>query len=89
LPASRAPAPPTGRIVHGPKFTSLKIDLGPLARRARAAAAAAKMLADDPPPAVLNRHCPECEYRDRCRAEAVARDDLSLLQGLRPLDIEH
>jgi predicted RecB family nuclease len=81
--------PLTRRIVHGPRFTPLKIDLGKLARRARAAVAAANALADDPPPAVLNRHCPECEYRDRCRAEAVARDDLSLLQGLRPLDIEH
>ena len=39
--------------------------------------------------AILNRHCPECEYRDRCRADAEARDDLSLLQGLSPFDIEH
>jgi predicted RecB family nuclease len=81
--------PPVGRIVHGPKFTPLKLDLAPLARRARMAAAAAKALADHPPPAVLNRHCPECEYRDRCRAAAVARDDLSLLQSLTPLDVEH
>lgn len=81
--------PPTGRIVHGPKFIPLKIDLGPLTRRARTAAAAVKALADHPPPVVLNRHCPACEYRDLCRSDAVARDDLSLLQGLRPLDIEH
>ncbi|HEY1379910.1 MAG TPA: IS66 family transposase [Gemmataceae bacterium] len=81
--------PATGRIVHGPKFIPLKVDPGRLTRRARAAAAAVKALADHPPPVVLNRHCPECEYRDRCRADAEARDDLSLLQGLSPLDIEH
>jgi predicted RecB family nuclease len=81
--------PPIGRIVHGPKFTPLKLDLAPLARRARMAAAAAKALAEHPPPIVLNRHCPECEYRDSCRADAEARDDLSLLQGLSPFDIEH
>jgi predicted RecB family nuclease len=81
--------PPIGWIVHGPKFTALKLDLGPLARRARAAAAAAKALAECPPPVVLNRHCSECEYRDRCREAAVARDELSLLQGLTTLDVQH
>src|SRR5437868_5543588 len=35
-----------------------------------------------------HRHSPECEYRDRCRAAAVARDDLSLLQALTPQDVE-
>src|SRR5438105_124101 len=81
-PSLRPPAVP------GPKFTPLKLDLGPLARRARVAAAAARALIDRPPPAVLNRHCPACEYRDRCQADAVARDDLSLLQGLTPFDVE-
>ncbi len=80
--------PPVARIVHGPKFVPLKCELGPLARRARAAATTAKALADHPPPVVLNRHCPECEYRDRCRADAESRDDVSLLQGLTPLDVE-
>jgi predicted RecB family nuclease len=33
----------------------------------------------DPPPLMLNRHCQICEYCQRCRAEAVEKDDLSLL----------
>ncbi|MBI4660453.1 MAG: hypothetical protein HY735_16575, partial [Verrucomicrobia bacterium] len=35
-----------------------------------------------PPDLVLNRHCPECEYRDRCRKIAIEKDDLSLLAGM-------
>jgi len=38
--------------------------------------------AANPPGLLLNRHCPECEYRERCRAKGAERDDLSLLSGL-------
>ena len=31
------------------------------------------------PPLILNKHCPECEFRSRCRPLAVEKDDLSLL----------
>jgi predicted RecB family nuclease len=34
------------------------------------------------PPLVLNRHCPACDFRSRCYALAVERDDLSLLGGI-------
>jgi hypothetical protein len=40
-----------------------------------------------PPPLVLNRHCPECEFRQSCRARAVEKDDVSLLRGLSPKEI--
>jgi predicted RecB family nuclease len=36
----------------------------------------------DPPAPVLNRHCPECEFRDRCRDKAIQEDSLSLLARL-------
>jgi predicted RecB family nuclease len=35
-----------------------------------------------PPEPVLNRHCPECEFLDRCRRLAIEKDDLSLLAGM-------
>ncbi len=35
-----------------------------------------------PPDLVLNRHCAECEFRDRCRQKAIETDDLSLLAGM-------
>src|SRR6266545_603598 len=36
---------------------------------------------------MLNRHCPECEFRQSCRARAVETDDLSLLRGLSAKEI--
>src|SRR5262249_14657427 len=38
--------------------------------------------ADSPPEPSLNNHCPVCEFRDRCRARAMATDHLSLLRGI-------
>jgi len=35
-----------------------------------------------PPRLVLNSHCGICEFRQRCQAEARAKDDLSLLRGI-------
>jgi hypothetical protein len=35
-----------------------------------------------PPRLILNGHCPFCEFRQRCRAQAVAADDISLLGGV-------
>ena len=35
-----------------------------------------------PPELVLNRHCAECEFRNRCHQIAKATDDLSLLSGM-------
>jgi hypothetical protein len=34
------------------------------------------------PDLVLNRHCAECGYRDRCRQKAIETDDLSLLANM-------
>jgi predicted RecB family nuclease len=34
------------------------------------------------PDLVLNRHCAECEFRDRCRKIAIEKDDLNLLAGM-------
>lgn len=43
---------------------------------------AALLASEKPPDLVLNRHCPECEFRDRCRQKAIETDDLSLLAGI-------
>jgi predicted RecB family nuclease len=36
----------------------------------------------EPPRLALNRHCQQCEFRQRCREEAVKADDISLLGGV-------
>lgn len=38
--------------------------------------------ANSPPDLILNRHCAECEFRDRCRQKAVEKDDLCLLAAM-------
>jgi len=43
---------------------------------------AALLASPTPPDLVLNRHCAECEFRDRCRQKAIETDDLSLLAGM-------
>jgi predicted flap endonuclease-1-like 5' DNA nuclease len=43
---------------------------------------AALLASTAPPDLVLNRHCAECEFRDRCRKIAIEKDDLSLLAGM-------
>ena len=40
------------------------------------------------PKLFLNAHCNVCEFRDRCRKDATERENLSLLTGLQPKEIE-
>src|SRR6266702_406169 len=38
----------------------------------------------NPPPAILNKHCPSCQFRTLCREKAEKEDDLSLLDRMTP-----
>ena len=38
--------------------------------------------AEAPPKLLLNDHCRICEFRDRCRDQAIREDNLSLLRGI-------
>jgi hypothetical protein len=42
-----------------------------------------------PPELVLNNHCPECEFRDRCRRNGIDKNDLSLLANLTERERSH
>jgi predicted RecB family nuclease len=81
--------PDRGRVVHGPQFKSTRVKLPVLAGMVRDAVDQVHALRQSatPPPLLLNRHCPECEFRQSCRADAVEKDDLSLLRGLSPKEI--
>jgi predicted RecB family nuclease len=76
--------PTAGCIVHGSRHTKTKVPLAKPIREVRAALAKIAALGSRtaPPPAVLNKHCGECEFRSRCRADLVEKDDLSLLATL-------
>ncbi len=81
---------PFVKVVHGPGFSVSKIKLGGPTGATRLVKEAQQSLnglrkqveSTSPPLMILNSHCPYCEFRDRCHAEAVGRDDLSLIRGM-------
>jgi predicted RecB family nuclease len=81
--------PTTGKVIHGSQFQASRVDLVSLVGAARDTVGQIRALAEapKPPPLVLNRHCAECEFRQRCRAAAIEKDDLSLLGGLTAKEI--
>jgi len=73
-----------GKIIHGDDFVALRVQTSVLEINIRDTAAkiATLITGQVQPDPVLNRHCPECEFRDRCKQKAVETDDLSLLAGI-------
>ncbi len=73
-----------GKIIHGDDSTTLRAQSLALVDevRKRIEKIVAVLSAVTPPELVLNRHCTECEFRDRCRQKAKETDDLSLLSGM-------
>ena len=75
-----------GRIIHGDDHTSLRIKTTLLVQQVRKAIEKISQLLQpgSVPDLVLNRHCAECEFQDRCRQKAIEIDDLSLFSGMSP-----
>jgi predicted RecB family nuclease len=73
-----------GKIIHGDHHATLKVKTSALAGevRKRLEKIAALLASATPSDLALNRHCAECEFRDRCRQKAIETDDLSLLAGM-------
>src|SRR5215218_5747809 len=73
--------PGVGAIIHGTGFKATRFPLPKLLGVARSLVAriAAQSAGASPPPLVLNKHCPECAFRSRCRQIAIEKDDLNLL----------
>lgn len=84
------------KMIYGPQFLTTRLVLLGTKGRTRLGKEAIATLHDleatvtaaAPPALCLNDHCGTCEYRERCRKDAVDRDDLSLLRGLQPKEIE-
>lgn len=74
-----------GRIIHGDNHSTVKIKTSSLAKRVKKIIEKIVDLTsgDALPDLVLNRHCGECEFQDRCRQKAVEKDDLSLMTSLK------
>jgi predicted RecB family nuclease len=73
-----------GKMVHGDDHATQTVKTSALAGKVRKLIAkiAALLASHSPPDLVLNRHCVECEFRDRCRQKAIEQDDLSLLSNM-------
>jgi predicted RecB family nuclease len=73
-----------GKIVYGENYATLKVKTPVLARDVRKLTDKIGTLLASPssPDLVLNRHCAECEFQNRCRQKAIEKDDLSLLSGM-------
>jgi predicted RecB family nuclease len=57
-----------GKIIHGDDHATFKVKTSALASKVRKLIekTAALLASPTPPHLVLNRHCAECEFRDRC-----------------------
>jgi predicted RecB family nuclease len=76
---------PGGGVVYlGPDSARTGIRFGPALTAAENLLRDAERLqrAERPPKLVLNDHCRVCEFRDRCRDQAIKEDNLSLLRGV-------
>jgi len=73
-----------GKVIHGDRRATLKVKLSSLVSMARKEIKdlTALLAGNSPPELVLNRHCAECEFQDRCYKKAKETDDLSLLSGM-------
>ncbi len=67
-------------IIHGDNMVALSVKTSAFWSEVRKITAKiAALLSDQAPDPVLNRHCAECEFRERCKQKAIGSDDLSLL----------
>jgi predicted RecB family nuclease len=77
-------APVYGVIWHGPDCKATRVKLNPDHRKAEEVLRDLREMAGavSPRRLLLNHHCQVCEFRERCHAQAVQEDNISLLRGL-------
>ncbi len=81
--------PEYGKVFCGDSFKTTKLRIGSQIEKVKNIVAKIKKInLDSPPKIILNRHCQICEFKDACRAKAIEKDDLSLLAGIPPREIE-
>src|SRR5262245_25447537 len=82
--------PSSGVLIHGQgsNFTKVRLNLnGADVQRTMQEIKEIQGM-DTPPTLILNSHCQVCEFRQRCHAEAMAKDDLSLLPRMSAKEIK-
>ncbi|MDO9462728.1 MAG: TM0106 family RecB-like putative nuclease, partial [Deltaproteobacteria bacterium] len=79
-----------GKVIHGNKFTSAKVQIGTLIKTVNKIKREIVDLKETnhPTPLRLNSHCQICEFQETCYVTAKEKDDLSLLRALSVKEIE-
>jgi predicted RecB family nuclease len=82
--------PAHGIIWHGPECKPARVELNPDHRRAERVLRDLREMAGtaSSPRLLLNEHCQVCEFRERCHAQAVQEDNISLLRGMREQEVK-
>jgi predicted RecB family nuclease len=83
--------PTAGLVARGPDARLGKVRLDTkLYRQAEQVIGELGRLRDggEPPRLMLNGHCQICEFQQRCRAQAIEADDISLLGGVREKELQ-
>jgi predicted RecB family nuclease len=77
-------APRFGKIIHGRKQATAKVELAGWLDIAKTVVSkiAVQQANPTPPPLILNPHCAACEFKARCRQIALEKDELSLLASM-------
>ena len=79
-------APAYGIVWHGRDCRVSKVRLNTDHRKSEHVLRDLKKMAgaELPPKLLLTDHCPVCEFQERCHAQAVQEDNLTLRRGLKP-----
>jgi predicted RecB family nuclease len=82
--------PAHGIVWHGRDCALSKVRLNPDTRSSQNILRDLNemVIATSAPRLLLNKHCPICEFRQRCHDQAVHEDNLSLLRGLGEKEIK-
>jgi predicted RecB family nuclease len=89
LAAVQAKAPAWGILIYGRSCQIRRLKLGAEAARAQRALQDIRDMqrTGTPPRLRLNAHCQVCPFQRRCLAQATAKDDLSLLRGIKEKEL--
>jgi predicted RecB family nuclease len=81
--------PRVGVVYHGPecKATTVRFPTRLMQAEALREEITRLVTSETPPKLVLNKHCTACEFRERCYAQAIEEDNLSLIRGIREKEI--
>jgi predicted RecB family nuclease len=82
--ATGTKVPPIGKVIYGEGLRSKTVRIADHLPKTRQVIREIASIchASNPPPLILNKHCPTCDFRLRCRHLPVEADDLSLLGAM-------